>query len=132
MSAASALARGRGLAESLMVDQCTIRRRTGQTTDPDTGVVTPTYTNLYTSQKVRIQTRGNWGERKDVGQAGVVVLSVEVQLPVSVTGVEVNDEVVMTASVHDADLVGRTFIIRDVVSKTHGTAHRFMGTEVTG
>lgn len=133
MSSETVLARGRALAESLMVDTCTVRRITGQATDPNTGEVVNVYDPLYTGQKCRVQSRGNWGERKVLGQAGIVELTIEVQLPVSVTGLQATtDEVVITASAHDADLVGRVFLLRDIVSKTHGTAHRFMGTEVTG
>lgn len=123
---------GRQAAEALFVDRCRIRRQTGTTTDPDSGQTVPVYSDLYTAQPVRIQTRGNWGERKDLGEAGVVELTVEVQLPVSVTGVGVGDRVEVTASQHDSDLVGRVFLLRDVVSKTHATANRFMGTEVRG
>ncbi len=132
MSVESVLTAGRRLAERLLVDRCTIRRPSGTTTDPDSGQTVPAYTTLYSNQPVRIQARGNWGERKDVGEAGVVELSVEVQLPITVTGVDVGDEVLMTASQHDPALVGRVFRFRDVVSKSHATARRFMGTEVRG
>ena len=46
MSVESALARARQAAERLMVDTCTIRRKTGETTNLTTGVVTPTYTTI--------------------------------------------------------------------------------------
>ena len=39
-------------------------------------------------------------------------------------GLEVNDEITITASVNDADLVGRVFLVRDLMHKTHPTARR--------
>jgi hypothetical protein len=123
---------GRRLAESLMVDSCTIRRRTGTTTDPDTGDVTPTFTVLYTGQKCRVQTRGNWGEAKDIGEAALVLLTVEIQLPISVTGVDVRDEVTIDVCANDAELTGREFRVKDLNHKSHATMRRLMGTEVTG
>ena len=47
-----------------------------------------------------------------------------VQLPMSVTGVAAEDEVLLTASAHDADLTGRTFIVSDLANKTHASARR--------
>jgi len=132
MTAQSALEAGRRMAESLMVDSCTIRRRTGVTTNPTTGEVTPTFTVLYTGQKCRVQTRGNWGEAKDIGEAALVLLTVEVQLPISVAGVQVRDEITIDACVNDAELVGRLFRVKDLNHKSHGTMRRLMGTEVTG
>lgn len=132
MSAEVALLRGRRLAESLMVDTCTIRRRSGQTQDPDTGVVTPTYTILYSGQKCRVQSRGYWGQRTDVGQNDLILLQLEVQLPIAVTGLRVHDEITVTASVHDPDLVNRRFVLKDEMHKSHATSRRVMCTEITG
>lgn len=115
-----------------MVDSCTIRRRTGTTTNPSTGAVTPTFSTLYTGQKCRVQTRGNWGEAKDIGEAALVLLTVEIQLPVSVTGLDVRDEITIDICVNDAALVGRLFRLKDLNHKSHGTMRRVMGTEVTG
>jgi hypothetical protein len=127
-----ALARGRAAAEAIMVDTCTIRRRTGATTNPTTGAVTPTYSVLYAGQKCRIQTSGNWGEARDVGEAALVLLTLQVQLPIAVTGLEKSDEITIDASVHDPDLVGRVVRIRDLHHKSHATSRRVMCTEVTG
>jgi hypothetical protein len=54
MSATTATLRGRLAAEANMVDACTIQRVTGTTTNDTTGVVTPTYTTIY-SGKCRMQ-----------------------------------------------------------------------------
>lgn len=115
-----------------MVDSCTIRRRTGTTTDTTTGAVTPTFSTLYTGQKCRVQSSGNWGEARDVGEAALVLLTLQVQLPVAVTGLEKGDEITIDTSVHDPDLVGRVVRIRDLHHKSHATSRRVMCTEVTG
>lgn len=115
-----------------MVDECTVRRVTGETTHPDTGAVTPTYAVILTGQKCKVQTRGNWGEPRDVGEAALVVLSVEVHFPIAVTGVQVRDEITIDASVHDPDLVGRVLRVKDLHHKSFATARRVMCQEVTG
>ena len=129
MSAASVLARGRAAAEALMVDACTIRRVTGQSTGAG-GVVTPTYADLYTG-KCRIQQASAQAQQQDPGEAAVLMLRLEVQLPMSVTGLQAEDVVTITASAHDEDLVGRTFVIRDLAHASHKTARRVQVMERT-
>lgn len=132
MSRASVLARGRAAAALGMVDSCTIRRRTSQSTDPNTGVTTAIRSTVY-SGKCRVQQRGIGGARpeQDVGEAYQLMLQLELQLPMSVTGLRVGDEVTITASVNDADLVGRVFRIRDLAHKSEATARRVGVQEVT-
>lgn len=129
MGVASALAAGRRAAETLMVDQCTIRRAIGTTTDDD-GNVTPTYTDVY-SGKCRIQQPNAQAAQADVGEDYQLLLRVEVQLPMSVVGLEAGDEVTVTASVFDPDLPGRVFLVRDLAHKSHATARRVGVTERT-
>jgi hypothetical protein len=131
MSAASVLGRGRTAAAALMVDACTIRHQTGQTTSPLTGVVTPTYSTLYTGQ-CRVQQALAQGARVEAGEVEPVLLRLEVQLPVVGTeGIERGDLVTITAAVHDADLAGRVFRVRDLHHKSHGTARRIQVEETT-
>lgn len=131
MSLESLLVRGRAAAEALMVDACTIRRAAAGTTDPDTGVPSPTYTALYAG-KCRIQQSVVQAQQHDVAEDYQLLLRLEVQLPMAVTGLLVGDEVTVTASVHDADLVGRVFRVRDLAHKTHATARRVQVVERTG
>ena len=128
MSVAAALARGRAAAERLMVDTCMIRRRTGETTGSG-GVVTPTYSPVY-SGKCRMQQPTATAGVEDVGEASLLMVRFELQLPMSVTGVQADDEVRITASV-DADLVGRDFLVRGLAHKTHATARRLQVEEST-
>jgi hypothetical protein len=131
MSAASAMLRGRVMAEQLMVDACTITFQTGVTTNDLTGVVTPTTSPRYTG-KCKMQIAGvGGGNRTDVGEVSLLVLRLELHLPaVGSESVSRGDLVTITASAHDAALVGRTFLVRDVFHKSFETARR-MGIEET-
>ncbi len=123
MSRASVLARGRAAATAGMVDACTITRVTGHTTDPDTGVQTPTTATVYTGA-CRVQQRTPGGARP--ADAGM-----ELQLPNSATGIAVGDTAVITASVNDGDLLGREFRVRELAHKSEATARRIGVEEVT-
>jgi len=123
------LARGRAAAERLMVDACTIRRATGEGSDDD-GNVTRTYEDLYAG-KCRVQQTSAQAAQEDVGEDAQLMLRLEVHLPMSVVGLEAGDEVTITASAHDPDLPGRTFLVRDLAHKTHATARRVGVTERT-
>jgi hypothetical protein len=130
MSRDSALARGQAAALASMVDACTIRRRTGETTDPATGETTPTWSALYAGP-CRVQQSLAQADQHDAGEDYLLQLRLTLQLPVSVTGLEVNDEATLTVS-RDADLVGRVFLVRDLFHKTDETARRVGVTERTG
>lgn len=124
MSALSAVLRGRALAESLMVDACTITRRDGtSTTNPTTGAVTPNVTTVYTG-KCRVQNRAPRTQDPAAGEAVWVEHLLELQLPMSVTGVRTGDVATITASVLDPDLAGRRLRVSVPVHKSHATARR--------
>lgn len=130
MSVTTALARGRTAAEALMTDTCTISRRTGEATDPNTGQITPTYAGVYTG-KCRFQQRSAASRETDVGEATLLLRRMELQLPMAVTGVQVDDVVTADASVLDPDLPGRQFVVRDLAHGTHKTARRIGIQEAT-
>jgi hypothetical protein len=132
MSRASVLARGQVAAEASMTDACTIRRPTGGSTDQTTGVRTKTYVSPdpYTG-KCRVQVLFVRSQPHDAGEDYVRLLRLQLQLPVAVTGLQVLDEVTITAAAHDADLVGRTFLISDLFHKSEPTARRVEITERT-
>lgn len=113
-----------------MVDACTITRVTGTATNSETGVITPTTTTVY-SGKCKVQRGGiPTGEPHNRGEASVQVMHQELHVPVSATGVLVDDIATITASQLDADLVGKRFTIRAVAHKTFLTARRFDVQEV--
>ena len=68
---------------------------------------------------------------QNVGEALVYQLLIDVQVPMSVTGLAVGDVVTVTASALDPDLVGRHFWVKDLAHKTHMTARRLGCEEVT-
>ena len=129
MSRAHLIARGQRAAERGMVDACTIRRGGTPTTDEDTGVVTPAWTQLYAG-KCRVQQGLAQAAQQEAGEDYLLQLRLEVQLPVAVTGLEPGDEVTVTAS-QDPDLVNRVFLVRDLFHKTDLTSRRVGVTERT-
>jgi hypothetical protein len=129
MSRESATLRGRAFEEIAMQDACTITRETGETTGSG-GVITPTTATQYTG-KCRVQFKPMEGSGTDVGEAYLLLVRREVQLPMSATGLREGDRITITASALDPDLVGKVYVIRDVEAKTHLTARRVTVLEVT-
>lgn len=128
---APALARGRAAAESLMVDTCTITRTTGETTNEDTGVVTPTTATVYTGRcRIQQSQLGADSTPSDPGEAYVRLVAFELQVPMSVVGLRVQDVITITASALDPDLVGRAFNVLGLAHKTHATARRVQVQEI--
>lgn len=125
MSRASVLAAGRRAAEAGMVDACVIRRITSTVTDPDTAQVTPEYEQLYTG-RCRVQVVAQMAATgRAVGDQDIAQLWATVQLPVAGTeGLRERDQVLITASAHDSDLVGRVLTIHETHHKTEATARR--------
>jgi hypothetical protein len=131
MSAATVLARGRAAAQALMVDACTIQRVTSSPADPDTGQITYTYSTVYTGQ-CKVQQAAPASGPAEVGEAEIFESILTLHLPATVTGLQPDDKVTVTASAHDPDLVGRVFHLRGLAHKSFATAHRYPLIEVTG
>lgn len=123
MSASSVLLRGRAAAEALMADTCTIRRVTSSSTDPDTGVRTPTYTVIYTG-RCKLQQRSAAASPTDVGEAELLASQLELHVPVSATGIRADDIATMNTSVLDPDLPAQVLTIRGEAHKSYPTARR--------
>jgi hypothetical protein len=130
VSRGSVLARGRAAALAGMVDTCSIRRRTAAAVDDFSGVTTPTWTSVYTGQ-CRLQQGIAQAAEEEPGEDYQLQLRLVLQVPITVTGLEVGDEVTITAS-RDADLVGKVLLIRDLMHKTDATARRVGVVERTG
>ena len=129
MSARSVTARGRIFAQRLMIDTCTIQHPTGSVVDQATGVATPAYTTVY-SGVCKVNRIGSPAGH-DVADAHLAVLSPQISVPISVTGVVQGDVVTVTACQLDPELTGRTFRIQGPIHETFLTARRFQGTEMT-
>jgi hypothetical protein len=131
MSREIAVVFGRQAAETGMADTCTITRSATTFTNPETGVQTKTLTTVYTGKcRVQAQMPGSAGA-SEPGEAHLLMLSLSVQIPVSVTGVQPDDVVTITAASMDPELVGRKFRVHDLSHKTHATARRLGVQEVT-
>lgn len=133
MSRASVLARAQAAALAGMVDACAIRRVTGWTTDDFAGARTPTYLSPdpYVG-KCRVKQAQALPENHDAGEDYVVLSRLQLQIPVTATGIVVGDEVTITASAHDPDLPGKVFIIRGPAQGSEISARRFEVTERAG
>lgn len=130
MSRASVLARGRAAALAGMVDTCRITRSTNGAVDENTGRIARTEQTIY-SGICRVQNQRAQSRAEEVGEDRALLLPMEIQLPATVTGLCVGDEVEILTSVNDADLVGRVFAIRDLAHKSEATARRVRAEEVT-
>lgn len=113
-----------------MVDAGTLKRQTGESTNPTTGVVTPTYAAPYYTGALRVQLAETLAQVPESGGRTRTLQRLECQVPMSVTGVQVDDVLTVTASALDADLVGRTFRVRSLFHKTHATSRRLEVEEV--
>lgn len=123
MSIASVLARGRAAAEARMVDACLIRAITGESTGPG-GVVTPTFATVY-SGRCEVQQPDAQARQEEAGEAYLLMSRRQLKLPVATsTGVRADQLVTITACIHDPDLVGKVFVVRDEFAKSHATSRR--------
>ena len=128
------LARGRAAADSLMTDTCRVRRAGTPTTDPTTGVVTPTwiypYATASTDGPCRVQESTGSTDQQVGGVATSNLAGVMVSLPISATGIVPGDQVVIVTAAHDDALPGRVFTVMRVLAKSHATARRLWCEEV--
>jgi hypothetical protein len=125
-----ALLRARQAAESLMVDTCTIRRKSAPASSTVDATTSWTTITIYAG-KCRFQQQAADARTEDEAEAYTRLLRLEVQLPMTVTGVRALDEVTCDTSKHDPDLPGRVFHVRDLAHKTHATARRIRVEERT-
>lgn len=126
--------RGRRKAESLMVDTCTIRPVTGETTDPNTGEVTTTYGDpVYTGKCKLQQQRLRYPETPSGGEHQWTLGVTEIHLPVTADAGNVTVGHVATIdSSFNPSNVGRTFRVQTPDKKTFQTAVRLITEEVLG
>jgi hypothetical protein len=100
----------RGEAEAAMASSCTITRPGSDVTDPDTGEVTNSGTQVY-SGKCRIRPAQAWGRMAIVAGETVTPDTFQVSVPFAVTGIRRGDLVTVDAS-PDADCIGRKWYVR--------------------
>lgn len=119
-------------AESLMVDECTIKPVTGHTRD-ELGNVTTQYGAAVYTGKCKLQRfRGQFPGNPVAGEHQYTVAPVELHVPVEGTAAIATGHVAeMTKSV-DADNVGRKFRVRTDDRKSLQSAIRLAVEEVVG
>ena len=123
MSARTTVLRGRRIAESLMLDTCTIGTLGETTTDPDTGETTTPLVVGYTGP-CKVQT---WEAQESNPEAGSAVLTVQryqVHIPVGSFAPQVGQVVEIGTAALDPNLTGRRYRVAALLHKTLATAYR--------
>ena len=123
MSAAYAALRGRLAAEALHTDACTVHRPGAPVTDPETGVVVPTLTLVYTG-KCKVQSATAQAASPVAGGHVFTVESLRLDFPVS-SALRTGDVATIAASAMDPDLIGLTFRLVELARGTNRTADRW-------
>jgi len=143
--AAQALTRaGRRAAESLMKDVVVISRPGVPVTDPDSGEVTTSLTDVYAGP-CKVQQTISQSANPEAGNHQFTVQSARLDIPVSVVGIKVGDVAVAsfldTATYPDGSFPGdgvypaavreATFRVVELFEKSYATAQRLRVEQVT-
>ena len=132
MTLDAVLSRGRARALQLMTETCTVRRAGTPSTDANTGVVTPTWSTIY-SGVCRVQETGAIGGNEPAEVAAsdaAYTATMIISMPMSATGMLPGDQVVIGTSQYDTALPGRVMTIIRVQAKGHATARRVWAEDV--
>lgn len=125
------LARGRAMAEALMVDDCAVLRKIGSAVDDDTGAEVDEFATVYTGPcRLRMNTVTGGSASRQVGEQTVTTTRIEWQAPWHVDYVEVDDRVVMLAS-QSPGLVQRAVQVTGPWLQTTSAACRYPCIEST-
>jgi hypothetical protein len=119
----------RAQAESMMLDTCTIQRPGAPVTDPNTGVVTPGMTTIYTG-KCKVQSKDSATSTPEAGGAVFVVVSRQIHIPAGAADVRNDDVVTVTASVLNPFGVGRKYRVEGFTPDSFDTAARIPVKEI--
>jgi hypothetical protein len=118
-------------AEALMVDECKIHRPGDRQLDENTGQFADTSDPVYEGV-CKFQATLAAGKSPLAGSYEFTVQELRLDLPVSAGPVAVDDVVTVTASVFDAQLVGRVYRVVELFHKSFATAQRCRVEEVNG
>ena len=144
MSADAAVREGRRHAESLMKDVVVISRPGVPVTDPDTGEVTTSLTDVYAGP-CKVQQTISQSGNPEAGEHRFTVQQARLDIPVAVVGVRVGDVAVAsfldTATYPDGSFPGDsvypaavrevTFRVVELFEKSYATAQRLRVEQVT-
>lgn len=133
MSVETVTLEGRIAAEARMVDACTVTRPTaGEAFDATTGTYDTIGTSTVYSGPCEVQLSDGLNARgTEAGGSDVTISRLTVKIPVSATGVRVDDLVTVTSSTFDEELAGQKFAVVAGHSKTFATARRLEVERVT-
>lgn len=122
----------RAQAESLMVDECVIRRGPGEPViDPDTGAVTDgTGVTVYEG-KCKVQSKDSATASPDAGGHSFVTVSRQVHIPANAADIRDDDVVEITGSLLNAFTVGKRYRVEGFTPDTFDTAFRLPVKETT-
>jgi len=128
VSARTATLRGRRIAESLMLDTCTVTS-TSRTIDQTTGAEIVTSTQAYTG-RCKIQSGATQESTPEAGGATFTVQRSEVHFPVGAFVPAIGQVITVTAATLDPLLIGRVFRVVALLHKSAATAYRLAVSEV--
>ena len=123
MSAVDAVLAGRREAEALMLDSCDVMRPGEPVTDPETGNVTDSTTEVYAG-KCKVQSKDSSVATPDVAGASFVVVSRQVHIPAGVADVRNGDVITVTASLLNPFGVGKQYRVEGFTPDSYETAAR--------
>lgn len=132
MSAVAAVLRGRRRAEALMVDECTIRRTTGDPgpLDPETGEREPAESTTVYYGACKVQTYEPHESKPDSAGHVYTVQRYHIHVPIAAGPMAIDDRIEITASKIAPHLVGRTYRVAGLHHKSLTTAQRLLVDEV--
>jgi hypothetical protein len=132
MNLAPLLARGRAAAQALMTDTGYVRRPGAPVTNETTGVVSPSWSDVYASSAAPgpLRVQEATGRDATAGENLSQLAGVVVSLPITEADVIPGDQVVISTAGFDTDLPGRVFTVTRVLAKSHATARRLWCEEV--
>lgn len=123
MRQATLLRRGRRAAEALMVDTCRIERPGASVTDPETGVVSPSYTLVYEGP-CKVQQTLAQSSTVESGGAVYTVQDTRLDIPVGAGPIDIDDRVTMLTGVYDPALLGSVYRVTELFKASLKTAQR--------
>lgn len=106
-----------------MVDQCIISRPSEPVTDPETGNVTETTTEVYAG-RCKVASKDSATATPDSAGASFVVVSRQVHIPAGAADVQDGDVVTVTASLLNPFGVGKQYRVEGFEPDTYETAAR--------
>lgn len=124
MSATSATLAGRAAANALMVDTCTITADVPLVYDEESDTYVTPAGSLRYSGPCKVKPRDNVDRVVEAGAQTVSIWPYVVSIPMSVTTVELDDVITVTACPLDPALVDTRLRVRQATTGTYLTARR--------